>query len=75
MAAIHMTRINSKDADYVGGTLTDIFTYSGAAYGDFDTAVLTFDVTPHLPSGAIVADSTSHLASVQPGRFYLGTVK
>ncbi len=53
-----------EDADYVGGTLTDSFTYKlEQPDGDFDTAVLTFDVTPHLPSGAIVADSTSHLAS------------
>ena len=53
-----------EDVDYVGGPLTDSFTYTlEQPDGDYDTALLTFDVTPQLPDGAIVADSDSRVAA------------
>jgi len=60
------------DADYVGGLLTDSFTYTLEQNdGDSSTAVLTFDVTPDLPTGAIVADSVTHLATGTVGADFL----
>lgn len=60
------------DADYVGGLLTDSFTYTLEQNdGDSSTAVLTFDVTPDLPAGAIVADSVTHLAAGTVGADFL----
>ncbi len=60
------------DADYVGGPLTDSFSYTlEQPDGDYDTALLTFDVTPQLPDGAIVANSDSRLATGADGTDYI----
>jgi VCBS repeat-containing protein len=60
------------DADYVGGPLADSFSYTlEQPDGDYDTALLTFDVTPQLPDGAIVANSDSHVATGTDGTDYI----
>ena len=60
------------DVDYLGGPLTDSFTYTlEQPDGDYDTAQLTFDVTPQLPDGAIVANSDSHVATGTDGTDYI----
>jgi T1SS-143 domain-containing protein len=60
------------DADYVGGPLTDSFSYTlEQPDGDYDTALLTFDVTPQLPDGAIVADSDSDVTTGTEGTDYI----
>ena len=52
------------DVDFAGGSLSDNFTYTlEQPDGDSDTAALTFDVTPPLPAGSIVADFESHSAN------------
>ncbi|SFL35701.1 hypothetical protein SAMN05421830_101765 [Desulfomicrobium norvegicum] len=63
------------DTDYIGGTLTESFTYKLVQPdGDSDTATLTFDVTPQLPVNAIEADA-SHVAQGydQADDFIFGT--